>query len=115
MMKFLHTAAGFPMKETWYKAVKASNYVTWPGLMPEAVNKHFPESDETTLGHMKKQCQGVRSTSIHGTKTNSAEPTDQEKKKDIYTKIHNASETTHTDQMGRFPATSTSRNQYKWY
>jgi hypothetical protein len=31
---------------------------------------------------------------------------------DVYIKIHNASETMHTDQPGRFPATSSSGNQY---
>jgi hypothetical protein len=31
---------------------------------------------------------------------------------DVYIKIHNANDTMHTDQPGRFPATSSSRNQY---
>jgi hypothetical protein len=30
----------------------------------------------------------------------------------MYIKIHNASETMHTDQPGQFPATSSNRNQY---
>jgi hypothetical protein len=34
------------------------------------------------------------------------------KKHDVYIKIHNASETMHTNQTGRFPATSTSKNKY---
>jgi hypothetical protein len=33
--------------------------------------------------------------------------------KDIYIKIHNASETMHTDQSGRFPAISSRGNQYR--
>jgi hypothetical protein len=31
---------------------------------------------------------------------------------DVYIKIHNASETMHTNQTGCFPAISSSRNQY---
>ncbi len=34
------------------------------------------------------------------------------KAKDIYIKVHNATETIHTDQTGRFPAISSKGNQY---
>jgi hypothetical protein len=50
------------VQATWLEAIKAGNYVTWPGLTSTAVRKHFPESDEMQQGHMKKQRQGVRST-----------------------------------------------------
>ncbi len=62
---FLHAAAGFPVKETWLKAIKNGHYDTWPGLTPEAVAKHCPDAAETHKGHMKKQSQNVRSTRIH--------------------------------------------------
>ena len=54
-IKYLHAVAGFPVKETWIDAIQAGNYITWPGLTPAAVWKHFPDSDETQKGHMKKQ------------------------------------------------------------
>ncbi len=60
--RYLHAAAGFPVKETWMDAIKAGNFVTWPGVTTTAVRKHFPNSDETQQGHIKKQRQGVRST-----------------------------------------------------
>ena len=63
-IKYLHAAAGFPVQETWIDAIQAGNYITWPGLTAAAVRKHFPDSDETQKGHMKKQRQGVRSTRI---------------------------------------------------
>ena len=44
-IKYLHAAAGFPVKETWLTAIEAGNYVTWPGLTTAAVRKHFPDSD----------------------------------------------------------------------
>jgi len=61
-VRYLHAAAGFPVKESWIDAIKAGNYTTWPGLNVKVVNRYFPESDETQKGHMKKQRQNVRST-----------------------------------------------------
>jgi hypothetical protein len=60
-IKYLHAAAGFPVKETWIDAIKYGNFVTWPGLTTTTVRKHFPDSDKTQQGHMRKQRRGVRS------------------------------------------------------
>jgi hypothetical protein len=91
--------------------VKAGNFITWPGLTPESVRKHFPESNEMQQGHMKKQCQGVRSTRTKTAETEDV-PINPKKMKDVYIQIHNASKTMHSDQTGRFPATSSRGNQY---
>jgi hypothetical protein len=109
-VKYLHTAAGFPVKETWTKAIKAGNFNTWPTITPTTVQCHFPESDETQKGHMKKQCQGTRSTRVQ----DKMEPNVPAlpKMKDIYIKIHNATKTMHSNQTGRFPATSSRGNKY---
>ena len=71
---------------------------------------------------MKRQRQGVRSTKVlesipeEEDRTTKAEdspkPPRPKKMKDVYIKIHMASETMYTDQPGRFPATSSSGNQY---
>jgi hypothetical protein len=53
--KYLHAAAGYPVKDTWIKAIKSGNYTTWPGLPATAAHKHFPGSDKTQKGHMKCQ------------------------------------------------------------
>ncbi len=109
-VKYLHAAGGFPTKETWLKAINAGNVATWPTINSSIVRRHFPESDETAKGHMKKQRQGVRSTRVlEDSETNS--PTIP-KAKDIYTKVHKATETIHTDQTGRFPAISNKGNRY---
>jgi hypothetical protein len=63
-VKYLHAAAGFPTRETWLKAINAGNFATWPTITSNNVRRHFPESDETAKGHMKKQRQGVRSTRV---------------------------------------------------
>ena len=54
-IRYYHAAYGFPTKATWLRAIKNSHYVSWPGLTANAVNKHFPESEETQKGHMRKQ------------------------------------------------------------
>jgi hypothetical protein len=110
-IKYLHAAAGYPVKDTWVKAINAENYATWPGLTATAVRKHFPESDETQKGHMKRQQQGLRSTRklqiIMGDDEDHTIPNPDEstapkprKMRDMYIKIHNASETMHTNQPG---------------
>ena len=121
-IKYHHASAGYPVEDTWTKAINAGNYTTWPCLTSVAVRKHFPESDETQKGHMKRQRQGVRSTKVlesipeeenTATETNDSPiPPKPKKMKDVYIKIHMASETMYTDQPGRFPATSSSGNQY---
>ncbi len=116
-IKYLHAAAGYPVKDTWVKAINAGNYTTWPGLTATVARKHFPESDKTQKGHMKCQQQGVRLTRTlqtiteddkeHMTPNSDESPAPKPKKmQDMYIKIHNASETMHTDQPGQFPATS---------
>ncbi len=61
-MQYYHAAAGFPTKPSWLKAIKNKQYASWPGLTWEAVNKHFPESEETLKGHGCKIRSGLRST-----------------------------------------------------
>jgi hypothetical protein len=31
-IRYIHAAAGFPVEATWTKAIKAGNFITWPGL-----------------------------------------------------------------------------------
>ena len=136
MIRYLHTSAGHPVEDTWTKAIKAGNFTTWPGLSVKAVHKYFPESDETKQGHMNKQRQNVRSTKIkikpdkdeqvpylgnhNNIPTNAANPptiNNQQKVKpkkmqDMFIQIHNANNTAHSDQTGRFPVTSSSGNKY---
>ncbi len=37
-VQYLHAAAEFPVKETWIDAIKAGNYITWPGINAKMVN-----------------------------------------------------------------------------
>jgi hypothetical protein len=36
-IKYLHAAAGFPVEETWIKAIKHGYYNTWPTMTPTTV------------------------------------------------------------------------------
>ena len=114
-VRYLHAAAGFPVKESWIDAIKAGNYTTWPGLNVKVVNRYFPESDETQKGHMKKQRQNVRSTKVKeiiNQEEDNTSTSPKKKEHDVYIRIFNAEETMHTDQTGRFPANSSSGNKY---
>jgi hypothetical protein len=61
-IRYLHSAAGFPTKPSWLKAICRGNYNSWPLINVKNVAKYFPKSEETQKGHMQGQRQGVRST-----------------------------------------------------
>ncbi len=108
-VKYLHAAAGFPVKDTWTKAIKTGNFNIWPTITPSMVQQHFPESYKTQKGHMKKQCQRNRSTRMLA-KTKKKLPA-LPRMKDSYIKIHNTTKTMHSNQTGRFSATSSRGNK----
>ena len=62
LIQYLNACAGYPTKETWVKAIRAGNYVSWPGLAVKNINKYYPETDETPKVHMRQVLQSVRST-----------------------------------------------------
>lgn len=47
VIRFLHASLGFPTKPPLLAAIRNKQLTTFPGLTVEAVNKHFPGSDET--------------------------------------------------------------------
>jgi hypothetical protein len=70
----------------------------------------FSRIRQNTKGIYEKQCQGVQSTRVQD-ETEMTLPA-LPKMKDIYIKIHNATETMHSDQTGCFPATSSRGNKH---
>jgi hypothetical protein len=112
---YLHAAAGFPTKDTWIAVVKAGNFATWPGLTEQSIKRHFPESNETQCGHLKKQRQHVRSTkqALQNQRMNNSPQTDTAPEKDIiHMSIFNTCDTVYTDQTGKFPITLNRGNKY---
>ena len=59
---FFHAAAGYPVRDTWLKAIKAGNYDSSPGLTYINATNYFPSADETIKCHMVQTCQGIQST-----------------------------------------------------
>ncbi len=109
VIKYLHAAVGFPTKDTWVKAIKNGNLVSWSGLTVDAVNTHFPESIETQQGHMKKQRQNVRSTKQKQIVDETSEDkvlTRAMAKHNILVKVLNAHNTVYSNQTGRLSVQS---------
>ncbi len=62
LVGFYHACLGFPVKQTWLKAVKAGNCDSFDGLTYSNVSQYCPDANKTILGHIAKQHQNVRST-----------------------------------------------------
>ena len=114
VVRFLHAALGYPTKATLLTAAQHGNLVTFPGLTPENIKRHFPESDETQKGHMRQTRQGVRSTKVVDEDAMlGVQPTPAVKHKDVYLRVFDATKKTmYSDQTGRFPITSARGNKY---
>ncbi len=112
MVQYYHAAAGFPTKATWLTAIEAHFYASWPDLNTKAVRKHYPKSEETPKGHMKKQKSGIRSTKKQ--LVIKTEEVDDERPKhkhhDIMIKVIITTDELamkiYTDQTGKFPTRS---------
>eukprot|EP00804_Cyclotella_cryptica_P029656 CCRYP_019045-RA/>CCRYP_019045-RA protein AED:0.39 eAED:0.39 QI:0/-1/0/1/-1/1/1/0/453 len=114
VVRFLHAASGYPTKATLLQAAKHGNLITFPGLTPENIAKHFPESNETQKGHMKQTKQGIRSTKVVDEDAMLAvRPSPGVKHKDVYLRTFDATKKQmYTDQTGKFPITSPHGNKY---
>eukprot|EP00804_Cyclotella_cryptica_P009107 CCRYP_003191-RB/>CCRYP_003191-RB protein AED:0.38 eAED:0.33 QI:0/-1/0/1/-1/1/1/0/471 len=111
--KWLYAVCGYPVKSTWTKAIKASNFHGWPLLTAKHVLKYYPETVKTPKGHLNQTRKNVCSTKpkhpfeeLHSTKLHG------KKERNIYTKVYDTRETTFTDQTGKFPTRSQAGNQY---
>jgi hypothetical protein len=113
-----HTAAGFPPKETFIRAVCNGNYATCPKLTVQLIHKYMPDSDETAKGHLKGQRQGVRLTKQKAFKimieveearikikgeSSPFLPLPPTKLNDIFLRMEDLNEEIHTNQTGAFP------------
>ena len=108
LVKYFHDAAGFPVKDTWLKAIKNKNYGSWPGLTYETARKYCPSADETIKGHLVQTRQGIRSTKPKVQQQARPEPVpntnDLHRTVELMSKLY-------TGDTGRFPITTISGNQ----
>jgi hypothetical protein len=114
VVRFLHAALGNPTQATLLTAAQHGNLITFPGMTPQNVSRHFPESDETQKGHMKQTKLGVRTTKIVDTDAMLCfKQQPSVKHKDVYLMVFDATKKSmFTDQTGKFSITSARRNKY---
>ncbi len=114
VVRFLHAALGHPTQATLLTAAQHGNLVTFPGLTPKNISRHFPESDETQKGHMKQTKQGVRSTKIVDKDAMLGFKQQPDvKHKDVYLMVFDATKKSiFSNQTGKFPITSARGNKY---
>jgi hypothetical protein len=62
LVGFYHACLGFPVMQTWLKAIKAGNCDSFEGLTYCNAARYWPDADETILGHLAQQRQNVQST-----------------------------------------------------
>jgi hypothetical protein len=113
---YLHAAAGHPPEDTWVKAVGRGNYNSWPLSNTKNVRKYFPELEETQLGHMQGQRQGVQLTHLKQPVNISPNPSIK-KKCNIFVHVYELNQedrmtaTIYADQTGDFPYISSQSNR----
>ena len=118
LVRFLHTAAGFPVNSRWLAAIKSENYATWTGLTYNNAKTYHPTTGETLKGHMKQTRQGVRSTKHRSTSfktTRSVSPLSANVTSKISNKLYVVVKPVsklYTGDIGRFPICSRSGRRY---
>jgi hypothetical protein len=100
-----HALVGYLPKEMFLAAVRAGNYVTWPGRTTTLILKHFPNLDKTQKSHMIGQQNGVWSTKIRAPVTIKIEPGTEnppsltiKKHYNIFVMVYKLLDTVHIDQ-----------------
>ncbi len=83
-------------------------------LTERNISKYYPETSETSKGHMNQTHKNVRFTKAKRTPLETCDTLQLHGKKvrDIYTTMYDVCETMFSDQTGRFPMLSQSGNKY---
>ncbi len=83
-------------------------------LTERKVNKYYPETSETSKGHMNQTRKNVRSTKAKQTPLETCDTSQLHGKKvrDIYMTMYDVQETMFSDQTGQIPMRLQSSNKY---
>ncbi len=84
----------------------------WPILTKLNVNKYYPDTNETSKGHMNQTRKNVQSTKQAPMESFNSKEMHGKKVHDVYVKVFDARETTFSNQTGQFPTSSKSGNKY---
>ena len=52
LIRYFHTAVGYPVRSTWLTAISAGNYSSWPGLTLANATKYCPLATATIMAHL---------------------------------------------------------------
>ena len=116
---YFRAAVGYPVRDTWIKAVKAGDYDSWLGLTYINTTKYFPSADKTFKGHTVQTCQDVQSTKPKKPLKRGVEelpeidePTPgNDSVNELYVQLVQK-HILYTDDTGRFPIRDRSNNRY---
>ena len=110
----MHAVCGYPIKSTWLKAVKAGNFIGWPLLTAQNIQKYYPEAPEISKGHLNQTRKNVWSTKPKAVQLEEFQSPllEGRKMRDVYTTVYNVRGTIFTNQPGKFPHRSLSGNNY---
>lgn len=113
-MQLHHASLGFPIKDPLTKAIANGHFEGWPLLTQHNITKHYPESDETIMGHTNQQRQGVRSTKPKHTPTDNdnSDSTVHVAEHSITATVYQLTNTIYSDQTGRLPCQSQAGYEY---
>ncbi len=114
LVGFYHACLGFPVKQTWLDAIKASNCNTFEGLTYSNAAKYCPDANETIMGHLAQQRQNVWSTKAKPTSPVSLAvlpPPVEAPSNQVFVVTKPLSKLV-TNDTGHFPVRARSCNQY---
>ena len=110
---YFHATVGSPTKHALTTAINNGNFVTWPGLTTDLINKHLLPSIPTMKGHLKQEQQNLRSTRLTPPDIKIEPPDNDQKTHDCFITFATKEEgTTYSDLTGRYPITSSRGYQY---
>jgi hypothetical protein len=110
----MHAVCGYPVKSTWFKAIKAGNYVGWPMITEHNVQKYYPEAPEIAKGHLNQTQKNLCSNKEKPAPLETCNTLQLKGKKarNVYTETYNVRKTMFLDQTGQFPMRSQQGNKY---
>jgi hypothetical protein len=114
LVGFYHACLGFPVKQTWLNAIKASNCDTFEGLTYSNAAKYCPDADKTIMGHLAQQRQNIQSTKAKPTSPPplAVLPPPIEAPSNQVFVVTKPLSKLFTNDTGRFPVRARSGNQY---
>ena len=112
LAQYLHSCAFSPALDTFTKAIKNGNFISWPGINDIDFKKFLINTPAIAKGHLDQERQGLQSTQDE---INDYFPPPEDKKTyHVAIKIEpfKPKETAYSDLTGRFPHLSSRGNQY---